>query len=197
MECHICYANHTVQDVIAVQYACVVEAVGWACVGGFDYACAAGPQSAFGYQLAHAAMASGSPSQPALAHLALSAGIGKDIPKEALQWFQEMNVASTGLQQRHDGTATPRAWQLFEQDGLRTQVWRSRYSDTSLPDELLRPDFGSMPSELHCSKAYHLGVNPNSFSLELLEQLRTSTDNGKGACLETHVHLKSLEHVYA
>jgi hypothetical protein len=143
-----------------------------------------GPQCICGYQAAAAAMQASS-ATPSSAHvcprLGLFAGVGADIPAAALEWLKAQNVELSGLQYA-DGSAsagaavpTARAWQLFEEDGLRTQVWRSRYSDPRYPEQLLRPPFESMPAALRHANAYHVGLNPASFDLELLEQLRERT----------------------
>lgn len=70
----------------------------------------AGPQSIFGFQVCGDTVAT----------VGLSGSIGADCPTGAMEWFKRYNVVIEGLlETNHD---TPRAWQLFEADGLRTQV---------------------------------------------------------------------------
>lgn len=71
-----------------------------------------GPQSLFGYQLYQ--------SQPA--RVALAAGVGTDLPKSCLNALRLVGVEASTLLQTESNT--PRAWQLTELDGRRTQVCR-------------------------------------------------------------------------
>lgn len=75
----------------------------------------AGPQSLFGYQLARNGQAA----------VALAAGVGADLPVHCTAWLRDTIGADvTGLTAT-DGRPTPRAWQVFEADGRRTQVTRN------------------------------------------------------------------------
>lgn len=103
--------------------------------------------------------------------LALSAGVGaSDLPDAAPIWLRAHGVALEGLQRT--SKRTPRAWQLFEEDGTRTQVWRTRYHDPALYGSMLRPSYESMPAALRHGHAFHIGVHPERFELDLLQQLK-------------------------
>ena len=122
---------------------------------------AAGPQSVFGYQVCG----------ETAANVGLSAAIGSDCPAGTIDWLKRYGVATQVLIQ--SDRATPRAWQLFEADGLRTQVWRTRYPDDSLYASMLRPPWNTMAPILKQSSAYHIGVHPEHFEIDLLRSLKT------------------------
>lgn len=69
-----------------------------------------GPQSLFGYQLYH----------KQLQHVGLAAGVGADLPGTCIDSLRNVGVLSSAL--IHTDCKTPRAWQLTESDGRRTQV---------------------------------------------------------------------------
>lgn len=121
-----------------------------------------GPQALFGYQVAYA------PDSSALAHVALAAEVGQDLPSNAKAWLQERGADLGGL--LPGPLPTPRAWQLFEQDGRRTQVWRVPASE-ALYTQLL-PPFERLPLNLQSARAYHVGMHPERYKLQLLQQLR-------------------------
>ena len=82
--------------------------------------------------------------------LGLVAYLGTDFPDSLLQDLNRLGVASSGLVVRK-GVPTPRAWQLFEEDGQRTEIFR-----TSLSEFLdLRVDFHEMSEELKAARGYH------------------------------------------
>ncbi len=74
----------------------------------------AGSQFLFGFQVAHSALSGG------MAGVGLTAGVGQDIPESCLAQLHNLGCDTQGLitYQR----PTPRAWQVFEADGRRTQV---------------------------------------------------------------------------
>jgi sugar/nucleoside kinase (ribokinase family) len=74
----------------------------------------AGPQTLFGFQLVHTCLA-GAPAQ-----LGLAAGVGGELPAACRTWLAQLGVDVSGLIEGQ--LPTPRAWQLFETDGTRTQV---------------------------------------------------------------------------
>ncbi|HXV44494.1 MAG TPA: hypothetical protein VEC96_15625, partial [Anaerolineae bacterium] len=53
----------------------------------------------------------------------LVGGVGSDLPAEAQAWLAKMEIDTTGLRYSSQWP-TPRAWQILEADGRRTQVWR-------------------------------------------------------------------------
>lgn len=51
-------------------------------------------------------------------------------------------------------------------------MWRTRYSEPALYASMLRPGYESMPPALQQARAFHIGVHPERFELELLERLK-------------------------
>ena len=118
-----------------------------------------GPQTLFGARLHH--------SDPACA---LAAGVGADLLPECTAWLQAAGISTAALQQR-PGARTPRAWQVLERDGRRTQLWRTA-DGRPPPDELLRPPLDSLPPFFLAASAYHIGIHPNHFDAPYLARLR-------------------------
>ena len=73
-----------------------------------------GAQTAWGYQTYYSGAR----------HVALAAGVGPDLPVACLEWFQRNNIDTNGIHV-HMEVATPRAWQILEQDGRRHEVRKS------------------------------------------------------------------------
>jgi hypothetical protein len=119
-----------------------------------------GAQSIFGYQLA----------SPLDATVALCAAVGPDVPPEALRWLSERGALSIALQQVSH--ATPRAWQLFERDGRRTQVWRTLIDEAELRSHMLQPSAATLPAAVRAAPAFHIGIHPESFELDLIRALK-------------------------
>jgi sugar/nucleoside kinase (ribokinase family) len=68
-----------------------------------------GPQAALGMRLWSDAVG-------------LIANVGDDLPGALLELLQISGIDLSGL--HHTDLPTPRAWQVLEADGLRTQLWR-------------------------------------------------------------------------
>jgi sugar/nucleoside kinase (ribokinase family) len=106
-----------------------------------------GPQSAFGMRLFAESVG-------------LVAEVGTDLPDSAWAWFHESGIDTSGVRVRAE-SRTPRAWQLTEVDGRRTQVWRVRPTGAI-----------SLPESYRNAQGYHLGVHPESPNLNRLAELR-------------------------
>jgi sugar/nucleoside kinase (ribokinase family) len=65
---------------------------------------------------------------------------------------------------------TPRAWQITEHDGRRTQVWRTPANAGLYA--MLRPPAESLPLKYRAARAFHVGVHPERPDLKLLMDLR-------------------------
>ncbi|MEM7343114.1 MAG: PfkB family carbohydrate kinase [Chloroflexota bacterium] len=124
----------------------------------------AGPQTAFGMKLW-------------ADKVGLVAGIGSDLPEAAHQWLEQAGIDLTGLRLSPD-LPTPRAWQLMEWDGKRTQVWR-------IPGPVIGQQLGQslekFPPSYRHAKAFHLGVHPEDPPLEFIQSLR---DQGATVSIE-------------
>lgn len=114
-----------------------------------------GPQTAFGLRLWADAVG-------------LAAGVGADVPAEALAWLKGMGIDTAGLRYSSDWP-TPRAWQVCEADGRRTQVWR-------VPGPAIAAQLGRSPDKLppayRQAKGYHLGVHPEAPDLDFIHSLK-------------------------
>ena len=65
---------------------------------------------------------------------------------------------------------TPRAWQITEFDGRRTQVWRTQPSPALYA--MLRPPASTLPPSYAAARAFHVGVHPERPDLDLLAAIR-------------------------
>lgn len=119
-----------------------------------------GPQTAFGMKLW-------------ADQVGLIANVGADLPVEARQWLDGMGIDAAGVYQ--DAVLpTLRAWQLLEEDGRRTQIWRV------LPHQI-GPQIGRTLETLGASgyenvRGFHIGAHSESPHLEFLHALRSRCD---------------------
>ncbi|GLI71434.1 hypothetical protein VaNZ11_016648 [Volvox africanus] len=164
MEC-VCFTL-IVDDIVLPNGETVMEVIG----GG-------GPQTLFGYQLVTNQKAvvglSVDTLKRGLFFLSLSidqAGIGPDLPQQCKDWLESLGVDTSGLVQFN--RPTPRAWQVFEEWGRRTQIWRGRDDPCDELYNMLRPKYDAMPPHFQRSRNYHLGIHPLHPPLLLMRQLR-------------------------
>ena len=124
-----------------------------------------GPQTLFGAALHRGALT-----------LGLVAGVGTlDCPSECVEWLERIGVDVSGLLPM-SGMHTPRAWQITESDGRRTQVWRPVASDALY--EMLRPRFETWPERFRNARAVHFGLHPERPDYELVRALREDGEVG-------------------
>jgi sugar/nucleoside kinase (ribokinase family) len=103
-----------------------------------------GPQTAWGMA---AALGDG-------ASVGLVAGVGGDLNPDLLAPLQAAQINLEGLRiTRHP---TPRAWQVTEKDGRRTQVWRT---PTAILGDQLAKQWDVLPSAYHEAHAFHWGIH--------------------------------------
>ena len=122
-----------------------------------------GPQTLFG-ALCHRDGAS--------ARVGIVAGVGEDdCPESSRRWLVERGVDVDGLL-AVSGASTPRAWQITERDGRRTQVWREEASEGLYA--MLRPEFASWPEKCRRTRAVHFGINPARPDVALVGALRNA-----------------------
>lgn len=119
-----------------------------------------GPQTAFGIRL----------WAPKNARVGLAGGIGSDLPNLCRTWLDSFCIETEGLLVYPFPTL--RAWQLFEEDGRRTQVWRVPLKDEIW--KMLRPSVTSLPISFQRSSAYHVGVHPSGRDVTFLRELRAT-----------------------
>ena len=113
-----------------------------------------GPQTAFGMKLW-------------TDRVGLVSGVGADLPPAALDWLASTGIDTTGL--RDTDWPTPRAWQVLEEDGRRTQLWR-------IPGPAIGAQLGRslerLPPAYRSARGFHLGVHPEEPELDFIEALR-------------------------
>lgn len=116
-----------------------------------------GPQTAFGMKL----WTQGG--------VGLCGGVGLDFPAEAQAWLDDMDIDTTGLR-RDPAHRSLRAWQIIEEDGRRTQVWRTQ--GATIPTHLaLRPE--QVPTSYWAARGFHFGVHPEAPNLHIMQALQT------------------------
>jgi sugar/nucleoside kinase (ribokinase family) len=113
-----------------------------------------GPQTAFGMKLWADAVG-------------LVGGIGPDFPSSAQTWLEAAGIDTAGLR-RSPEWPTPRAWQVCEPDGRRTQVWRIK--GPAIGAQLGRT-WDNLPPTYQAARAFHLGVHPEGPDLEFIQAL--------------------------
>ena len=123
-----------------------------------------GPQTAFGMKLW-------------ADKVGLVGGVGDDLPPGAQSWLDMAGIDAGGLR-RSDAWPTPRAWQVLEADGRRTQVWR-------IPGPAIGAQLGhsweKLPPDYRRARGFHLGVHPETPDLDFIKVLR---ENGAVVSIE-------------
>ncbi len=127
-----------------------------------------GPQTAFGMKL----WADG---------VGMTGSIGHDFPANAQRWLDEMGIDTAGLHRSSD-LPTLRAWQIYEDDGRRFQVWRQSELRAGIQ---LRMDIEQLPLSYRAAKGFHLGVHPENPALGTIHALR---DHGLTVSVEAFRH---------
>ncbi len=121
-----------------------------------------GPQTAWGMA---AALGSG-------ARVGLAAGVGDDLGADTLDPLRAAGINLDGV--RVTDQPTPRAWQVIEFDGRRTQVFR--VPGSSLGAQLARR-WDVLPESYQAARWFHWGIHPGedgslAFARELIEKGR-------------------------
>jgi len=107
----------------------------------------------------------------------LVAGIGQDLDENLLQPLYAAGINLDGL--RRSQLPTPRAWQLMEHDGRRTQVWRS--PTDSLPAQLAIK-WDMLPDAYRDAQNFHWGIHPDERITGMALDLRR---RGRQVSIET------------
>jgi sugar/nucleoside kinase (ribokinase family) len=113
-----------------------------------------GPQAAFGMRLW-------------ANEVGLAANVGDDFPEPARQWLIESGIDTTGI--RVTDLPTPRAWQITERDGRRTQVWRT---PPAIALSQLRRSLDLLPDSYRSARAVHFGIHPDHPDLAFAAEMR-------------------------
>ncbi|RPJ00399.1 MAG: hypothetical protein EHM39_04920 [Chloroflexi bacterium] len=126
-----------------------------------------GPQTAWGMAVA---LGSGE-------RVGLVAGIGADLNAATLAPLYAAGINLDGV--RVTDQPTPRAWQVMEFNGRRTQVWRMPVA--ALGVQLARR-WDVLPDSYRAAHAFHWGIHPGDD--HSLAFARALTDAGGRVCLE-------------
>jgi sugar/nucleoside kinase (ribokinase family) len=126
-----------------------------------------GPQTAWGMA---AALGGGEA-------VGLVAGIGADADQALFAPLRAAGIDLRGL--RRTDAPTPRAWQLVEADGARTQVWC--VPTPTLSGQLAR-SWEVLPTPYRDAVGFHWGIHPEQPDLDLAHALTTQ---GRVVSLET------------
>jgi cytidine kinase len=112
-----------------------------------------GPQTAFGMRLWTDSVG-------------IVAGVGKDLPEHVQKWMHQSNLDQAGL--HISDMPTPRAWQVMEENGRRTQIWR--VSPDVISKQLGR-SIERIPKTFRHAKGFHLGIHPSEIEFDFLRDL--------------------------
>lgn len=97
--------------------------------------------------------------------VAICAPVGEDFPAEVGAQL-EACFDTTGVTRSH--LPTPRAWQLFEPDGHRTELFRTPFSDF----QAINPPVAAIPAEVFKARAVHLQAEAPQPLLDWIARLR-------------------------
>ena len=95
----------------------------------------------------------------------LVAGVGDDLSDETLAPLKNAGINLDGL--RITSHPTPRAWQIHEEDGRRTQVWRT---PPRFLGEQLAKNWDVLP--YRDAQNFHWGIHPGDADLTFAKELR-------------------------
>ncbi len=109
-------------------------------------------------------------------NVALSGSVGADFPDALYGALQQMDVDVAGV--RHKAQPSARAWQIFEADGRRRQLWR--VEGAALVQHLARR-VDLLPAHYLQARSFHLGVHPLEPDLGFIAALRCAAALAKPA----------------
>ena len=115
-----------------------------------------GPQAAFGMRLWSDSVA-------------LVAAVGSDLPRKVRADLENLQISLEGLYDL--GLPTPRAWQVMEFNGNRTEIWRV---DAEVIKASLDCPWCRIPAGLRQAGAYHLCLEPLKPAFSFLEEVHAA-----------------------
>lgn len=109
---------------------------------------------------------------------------GDDFDPQHRSFLESMSVDLRGVLLR-PGHRTPRAWQLFEYDERRIEIFR-----TSLADfDRLRPTFAEIPRDYLQARGFHIQWGAPAELAQLIGQLRAGNPAVRIICEPAFLHL--------
>ncbi len=112
-----------------------------------------GPQTAFGMRMWSS-------------EVGLVAGVSQKDQESIEEWLSAYDIDTRGI--RTSALPTPRAWQLLEADGRRTQVWR--VSQDAIQSHLQR-SLSYLPEDYRAARGVHFGIHPDEPDLAFIAEL--------------------------
>jgi len=115
---------------------------------------------------------------------------GTDFDPQHRRFLEQMGVDLRGVALR-SGERTPRAWQLFEHDERRIEIFRTNIDDF----QRLKPSFEDIPAAYLQARGFHLQWGTPDELVQLIAQLRAANPASLLICEPSLAHLAgALEH---
>lgn len=109
---------------------------------------------------------------------------GDDLDPQHRQFLEAMGVDLRGIVLR-PGQRTARAWQLFEPDERRVEIFRTDMADF----DRLKPQFNEIPPDYLQARGFHLQWGAPDELAKLIEKLRAANPNVRLVCEPALSHL--------
>jgi len=109
---------------------------------------------------------------------------GDDLDPKHRSFLDAMDVDLRGVVRR-PGQRTPRAWQLFEFDERRIEIFRTNLADF----DRLKPQFGEIPPDYLQARGFHLQWGSPAELAQLIAQLRAANPAVRIVCEPALAHL--------
>ncbi len=120
-----------------------------------------------------------------------AASIGADLDQKHLDGLARFGVNVSGLVLR-DGYATARAWQIFEEDDTRIEIFRTNYDDF----DKQKVTIADLPSSYRNAKGFHIQWGSPTETEALIRDLRADNPHVKLALEATGIHSQDAEAKY-
>jgi sugar/nucleoside kinase (ribokinase family) len=116
--------------------------------------------------------------------LGFAAYCGDDLDPQHRSFLETMGVDLRGVTLR-PGQRTPRAWQLFEHDERRIEIFRTNITDF----DQLKPQFDELPHDYIQARGFHIQWGTLAELAQLIAQLRTANPTVRIICEPALAHL--------
>ena len=120
-----------------------------------------------------------------------AASVGADLDQKHLDGLARFGVDVSGLILR-DGYATARAWQIFEEDDTRIEIFRTDYDDF----DKQKVTIADLPASYHNAKGFHIQWGSPTETNALIRDLRADNPHVKLALEATGVRSQDAEAKY-
>ena len=120
-----------------------------------------------------------------------AASVGADLDQKHLDGLARFGVDVSGLILR-DGYATARAWQIFEEDDTRIEIFRTDYDDF----DKQKVTIADLPASYRNAKGFHIQWGSPTETEALIRDLRANNPHVTLALEATGVHSQDAEAKY-